>query len=81
MADAASGETDILVGTHALLSEGVVFRSLGLAVIDEQHRFGVRQRLTVLEKGLTPHVLAMSGAPAGWRRQHGRLRLDALLPR
>ncbi len=58
-----SGEADLIVGTHALLSQGVVFRHLGLAVIDEQHRFGVRQRTLLNEKAHEPHVLVMSATP------------------
>jgi ATP-dependent DNA helicase RecG len=59
----ASGELDIVVGTHALIQEGVAFRDLGLAVIDEQHRFGVAQRATLRQKGHNPHVLVMSATP------------------
>ncbi|MBP1736960.1 MAG: helicase RecG [Oscillospiraceae bacterium] len=58
-----AGEIDILVGTHALLSPGVAFRSLGLAVADEQHRFGVAQRAALSAKGSRPHVLVMSATP------------------
>ncbi|MDR3194902.1 MAG: DEAD/DEAH box helicase, partial [Tannerella sp.] len=60
----AAGEIQILVGTHALIEETVVFASLGLAVIDEQHRFGVAQRSRLWTKNLTaPHVLIMSATP------------------
>jgi ATP-dependent DNA helicase RecG len=59
----AAGEVDIAVGTHALLQEGVAFHKLGLAVIDEQHRFGVEQRATLREKGGSPHVLVMTATP------------------
>jgi len=59
----AAGEVDIAVGTHALLQEGVSFERLGLAVIDEQHRFGVEQRATLREKGGSPHVLVMTATP------------------
>ncbi len=59
----ASGEVDIVVGTHALIQEGVEFKDLGLAVIDEQHRFGVLQRATLRQKGKSPHVLVMSATP------------------
>ncbi|MEO8457754.1 MAG: ATP-dependent DNA helicase RecG [Chloroflexota bacterium] len=59
----ASGEVDIAIGTHALLQEGVSFQRLGLAVIDEQHRFGVEQRATLREKGGSPHVLVMTATP------------------
>ena len=55
---------DLVVGTHALLSESVAFRDLGLAVIDEQHRFGVRQRARLRSAGLdSPHVLVMTATP------------------
>jgi len=59
----ASGEADIVIGTHALIQEGVEFKNLGLAVIDEQHRFGVRQRAALRQKGYNPHVLVMSATP------------------
>ena len=56
-------EADLVVGTHAILSEGVEFARLGLAVIDEQHRFGVRQRGMLAEKTANPHLLVMSATP------------------
>ena len=63
----ASGEWDAVFGTHALISEGVAYQQLGLVVTDEQHRFGVRQRSTLQEKGAqankAPHVLVMSATP------------------
>jgi ATP-dependent DNA helicase RecG len=59
----AAGEVDLLVGTHALLSEGVEFRRLGTVVVDEQHRFGVHQRVRLREKGDSPHVLIMTATP------------------
>lgn len=59
----ASGEADLVVGTHALIQEGVRFERLGLAVIDEQHRFGVRQRLQLRQAGVSPDVLVMSATP------------------
>jgi ATP-dependent DNA helicase RecG len=59
----AAGEVDIAIGTHALLQEGVSFQRLGLAVIDEQHRFGVEQRATLREKGGSPHGLVMTATP------------------
>ncbi len=59
----ASGEIDIVVGTHALIQEGVQFANLALAIIDEQHRFGVRQRASLRQKGYLPHVLVMSATP------------------
>ena len=57
------GWVDVLVGTHALISEGVRYHRLGLVVTDEQHRFGVRQRTRLAQKGLSPHVLVMSATP------------------
>jgi ATP-dependent DNA helicase RecG len=63
LAAVAAGEVDILVGTHALLSEGVEFRRLGAVVVDEQHRFGVHQRVRLREKGDSPHVLIMTATP------------------
>ena len=54
---------DLIVGTHAILSEGVEFARLGLAVVDEQHRFGVRQRGLLAEKAANPHLLVMSATP------------------
>jgi ATP-dependent DNA helicase RecG len=64
LADLADGQIDILVGTHALFSADVRYRNLGLAVIDEQHRFGVAQRLMLAEKAETPpHLLVMTATP------------------
>ncbi len=63
-ADLLDGSLQILVGTHALIEENVRFRSLGLAVIDEQHRFGVAQRAKMWKKGVVPpHVLIMTATP------------------
>ncbi len=59
----AKGEVDLLVGTHAILSDKIDFPRLGLAIIDEQHRFGVRQRGLLAEKGIAPHLLVMSATP------------------
>ena len=59
----ASGETDMVIGTHALIQEGVKFKKLGLAVVDEQHKFGVIQRVLLRKKGLTPDVLVMTATP------------------
>lgn len=59
----AEGEIDIIVGTHALITDKTSFRSLGLAVTDEQHRFGVSQRAKLLSKGEDPHLLVMSATP------------------
>ena len=58
-----SDKADLVVGTHAILSEGVEFARLGLAVVDEQHRFGVRQRGMLAEKAANPHLLVMSATP------------------
>ncbi len=61
----ASGEIDIIIGTHALIQEGVEFHNLGLVIVDEQHRFGVTQRQTLRDKNTSfrPHMLAMSATP------------------
>ncbi len=66
LSDLASGGVDIVVGTHALIQDGVVFNSLGVVVIDEQHRFGVEQRAALSQKGSstsTPDVLVMTATP------------------
>jgi ATP-dependent DNA helicase RecG len=65
LAAIASGEAHIVIGTHALVQKGVEFARLGLAVVDEQHRFGVQQRLTLRKKGddTAPHQLMMSATP------------------
>ena len=63
MAAIRDDEADLIVGTHAILSEGVTFARLGLAIVDEQHRFGVRQRGALAEKGANPHLLVMSATP------------------
>ena len=57
------GDIDIVIGTHALIQKGVEFNKLGLAVIDEQHRFGVLQRSTLRQKGFNPHILIMTATP------------------
>ena len=57
------GEVDIVIGTHALIQKEVEFNKLGLAVIDEQHRFGVLQRSALRQKGFNPHVLVMTATP------------------
>jgi ATP-dependent DNA helicase RecG len=59
----ASGKVDLLLGTHALVQEAVEFRDLSLAVIDEQHRFGLHQRIALKEKGVYPDVLIMTATP------------------
>ncbi|HEY1975317.1 MAG TPA: ATP-dependent DNA helicase RecG [Candidatus Baltobacteraceae bacterium] len=59
----ASGQASVAVGTHALLTEGVDFDRLGLAIIDEQHRFGVEQRARLRAKGTSPHTLHMTATP------------------
>jgi ATP-dependent DNA helicase RecG len=63
MSAIADGEANLVVGTHALIQEKVQFQRLGLAVIDEQHRFGVRQRLALAAQGDAPDVLVMSATP------------------
>ena len=62
-AGAADGSIAVLVGTHALIQEGVAFEKIGLVVVDEQHRFGVEQRGRLRQKGFNPHVLAMTATP------------------
>lgn len=59
----ASGGYDIVIGTHSLVSESVIFNRLALAVTDEQHRFGVAQRAAIAQKGINPHLLIMSATP------------------
>jgi len=59
----SAGEVDIVIGTHALIQKGVEFSRLGLSIVDEQHRFGVMQRLELRSKGSSPHVLVMSATP------------------
>ncbi len=59
----AGGDIDIVIGTHALVQKGVDFSNLGLAVVDEQHRFGVEQRAALREKGFNPHMLVMTATP------------------
>ncbi|MCH2101306.1 MAG: DEAD/DEAH box helicase [Planctomycetes bacterium] len=63
LADLAAGRAQIAVGTHALFGPGVSFADLGLVVLDEQHRFGVRQKGALVEKGEKPHVLTMTATP------------------
>lgn len=63
LASAATGKVHIIIGTHALIQEGVEFNKLGVAVIDEQHRFGVKQRSLLEGKGTNPDVLVMSATP------------------
>ena len=63
LAGLADGEIDLLIGTHAVITDTVTFRSLALCVTDEQHRFGVAQRATLSDKGKNPHVLVMSATP------------------
>lgn len=67
LAELASGEAKVAIGTHALFQEGVTFQRLGLVIVDEQHRFGVHQRLLLREKGLAagrfPHQLIMTATP------------------
>ena len=65
LAEVASGEAQVVVGTHALMQEGVAFHDLALAIVDEQHRFGVHQRLALRDKGRAgvPHQLVMTATP------------------
>jgi ATP-dependent DNA helicase RecG len=63
LAELAGGSIQMVIGTHALVQEDVAFRELGLAIIDEQHRFGVLQRATLRAKGLHPDVLVMTATP------------------
>ncbi|MFX5464855.1 DEAD/DEAH box helicase, partial [Acinetobacter baumannii] len=60
----ADGSIDILIGTHAIFQEAVAYKDLGLVIVDEQHRFGVAQRMLLTEKGQQPpHLLAMTATP------------------
>lgn len=63
LAQLAAGELDLLVGTHALIQDDVIFKSLALAIVDEQHRFGVRERLALTSKGDAVDVLVLSATP------------------
>ncbi|TFG46187.1 MAG: ATP-dependent DNA helicase RecG [Dehalococcoidia bacterium] len=58
-----AGEIDLIIGTHALIQKSMKFKKLGLAIIDEQHRFGVEQRQNLRQKGTNPHILAMTATP------------------
>ena len=58
-----SGEVDFIIGTHALISDSVIYNNLGLVITDEQHRFGVNQRANLKNKGITPDILYMSATP------------------
>ena len=59
----ATGEIDFIVGTHALLNDNIMFRNLGIVITDEQHRFGVEQRASLISKGQNPHLYVMSATP------------------
>ena len=59
----SNGRIDIIIGTHSLIQKDVVFKTLGLVIVDEQHRFGVLQRGDLISKGLNPHFLAMTATP------------------
>ncbi|MBI4720277.1 MAG: DEAD/DEAH box helicase, partial [Chitinivibrionia bacterium] len=59
----ADGSAQVVIGTHALIQDQVAFKNLGLAIIDEQHRFGVRQRAALLSHGIPPHLLVMTATP------------------
>jgi ATP-dependent DNA helicase RecG len=61
--DLAEGTAGFVIGTHALFEDDVIFKNLGLVVMDEQHRFGVQQRLRLVQKGTAPHVLVMTATP------------------
>jgi ATP-dependent DNA helicase RecG len=61
--DLASGRVPVVVGTHAIIEDHVQFQNLGLAIVDEQHRFGVQQRARMFEKGMKPHMLLMTATP------------------
>jgi len=63
LTDLVEGKIDILVGTHAIIQEGVTFNNLGITITDEQHRFGVKQRLNLVGKGKNPDVLVMTATP------------------
>lgn len=62
-ADIRNGRANVVVGTHAIIEEPVEFRALGLAIIDEQHKFGVTQRAALKKKGANPHILVMTATP------------------
>ena len=63
LSEIASGDIDIIVGTHALIQEGVVFKNLGLVIVDEQHKFGVMQRALLRKKAFNPDVIVMTATP------------------
>jgi ATP-dependent DNA helicase RecG len=63
LAQLASGQIQVAIGTHALIQKGVAFKNLGLAIVDEQHKFGVLQRKTLMEKGYKPDVLVLTATP------------------
>ena len=63
MSDLAAGDIQVVIGTHALVEENTVFKKLGLVIIDEQHRFGVVQRLQLMAKGDQPNTLVMTATP------------------
>jgi ATP-dependent DNA helicase RecG len=63
LARAETGEAQFIVGTHALIENPVIFKKLGMVIVDEQHRFGVLQRKRLIEKGASPHVLVMTATP------------------
>lgn len=61
--DIGEGKADVIIGTHALIQDDVVYDKLGLVITDEQHRFGVNQRIKLGEKGMSPHILVMTATP------------------
>ncbi len=77
----AAGETPVVVGTHALFEDDVVFNNLGLAIIDEQHRFGVRQRLALRLKGTQAAVGSVAGKQAGQAQPHQLMMSATPIPR
>ncbi len=84
LSDLASGQTKLVIGTHALFQKQVRFRKLGLVIYDEQHRFGVRQKAALAAKGERPHVLTMTATPIprtlAWA-QYGALKPSVLRAR
>lgn len=63
LSDLADGTAQVAVGTHAIIQDGIAFQNLGMAIVDEQHRFGVMQRAEMLKKGNNPHMLLMTATP------------------
>ena len=74
IAQLAAGDLHVAIGTHALIQKGVTFKNLGLAVVDEQHKFGVLQRKTLIDKGYQPDMLVLTATPM---TEHGYMMLAA----